>query len=208
MKMNSIVKSITVTGGICLLFSVGFSALAASSEVMPNIVLILADDMGAGEPSYAGGLIPTPALDSMAREGMRFTDAHTSSAVCTPTRYGILTGRYNWRSRLKSAVLFNATDRALMDPERLNLSNFLQDAGYHTACIGKWHLGHLPEFLPTSNGFDSYLGIPYSNDMDGVKGKDKNLDRAWRQKDYSPWNVPLIRNEEIIDYNEPIPPTS
>ena len=99
----------------------------------PNIVLILADDMGPGEPSHAGGIIPTPTLDRMAKEGMRFTDAHTTSAVCTPTRYGILTGRYNWRSRLKRGVLFNATDKALMDPKRLNLPNFLQKAGYHTA---------------------------------------------------------------------------
>jgi arylsulfatase A-like enzyme len=71
----------------------------------PNIILILADDMGPGEPSHMGGLVPTPALDRMAKEGMRFTDAHTTSSVCTPTRYGILTGRYNWRSRLKRGVL-------------------------------------------------------------------------------------------------------
>jgi arylsulfatase A len=115
-----------------------FYAFGAST---PNIVLILADDMGPGEPSHSGGIIPTPTLDRMAKEGMRFTDAHTTSAVCTPTRYGILTGRYNWRSRLKRGVLFNATDKALMDPERLNLPNFLQKAGYHTGCVGKWHLG-------------------------------------------------------------------
>ncbi len=76
-----------------------------AGQAKPNIVLILADDMGVGELSHAGGLIPTPALDSLAVEGMRFIDAHTSSSVCTPTRYGILTGRYNWRSWLKSGVL-------------------------------------------------------------------------------------------------------
>ncbi|MDC3353444.1 sulfatase-like hydrolase/transferase, partial [Verrucomicrobiales bacterium] len=107
----------------------------------PNIVLILADDMGVGEVSHHGGLVPTPALDQMAAEGMRFTDAHTSSSVCTPTRYGILTGRYNWRSRLKNGVLTAVNSAALMDPERLSLPRFLQEAGYHTACVGKWHLG-------------------------------------------------------------------
>ena len=112
-----------------------------SEAAKPNIILILADDMGVGEVSHHGGLVPTPALDRMAEEGMRFTDAHTTSSVCTPTRYGILTGRYNWRSRLKSGVLSNVNSEALMDPERLNLGNFLQDSGYHTACIGKWHLG-------------------------------------------------------------------
>ena len=80
---------------------VGHAVGSIEKGVPPNIILILVDDMGPGEPSYAGGLIPTPAIDRLAKEGMRFSDFHTSSAVCTPTRYGILTGRYNWRSRLK-----------------------------------------------------------------------------------------------------------
>ncbi|TWT84220.1 Arylsulfatase [Planctomycetes bacterium CA13] len=144
--------------------AVGCAWLAATSPHLcfadsklpdrPNIVLILADDMGPGEPSHAGGIIPTPTLDRMAAEGMRFTDAHTSSSVCTPTRYGILTGRYNWRSRLKKGVLLNPTDRALMDPGRLSLAAFLQNAGYHTACIGKWHLGADFERLPANVNAD------------------------------------------------------
>ncbi len=127
-----------MTGAVML-----FTALAekARSAEKPNIILILADDMGPGEPSYAGGLVATPALDSMVKEGMNFTDAHTSSSVCTPTRYGILTGRYNWRSRLKKSVLISVDAPALMDPNRLNLPQFMRDSGYNTACIGKWHLG-------------------------------------------------------------------
>lgn len=147
-----------------LLFLLGSTAAPASDAgKLPNIVLILADDMGVGEVSHNGGLIPTPALDRMADEGMRFTDAHTSSSVCTPTRYGILTGRYNWRSRLKSRVLFKATDRALMDPERLNMPAFLQQSGYHTALIGKWHLG--VDWLKSS----PEIG----------KGKEHNQDTSW-----------------------------
>ncbi|QDT13033.1 sulfatase family protein [Planctomycetes bacterium K23_9] len=122
----------------CTLLGVTFTACGSEK---PNIILILADDMGPGEPSHEGGLVPTPALDQMANQGMRFSDAHTSSAVCTPTRYGILTGRYNWRSRLKRGVLVAADSPALMDPNRLSLPAFLQQSGYHTACIGKWHLG-------------------------------------------------------------------
>ena len=115
-------------------------ATVAGAE-KPNIVLILADDMGPGEPSFAGGLVKTPALDRMAAEGMQFTDAHTTSSVCTPTRYGILTGRYNWRSRLKKGVLVAVDAPALMDPDRLSLPKFLQQTGYYTGCVGKWHLG-------------------------------------------------------------------
>lgn len=126
--------------------------LCLSNAEQPNIILILADDMGVGEVSHNGGIIPTPALDQMAAEGMRFTDAHTTSSVCTPTRYGILTGRYNWRSRLKSGVLVNVHSDALMDPQRMNLGNFLQKSGYHTACVGKWHLGADWELLPSEDG--------------------------------------------------------
>lgn len=108
----------------------------------PNIVFILADDLGYGDIKCfnPSGKIPTPNLDRMAANGIMFTDAHTSSAVCTPTRYGILTGRYNWRTPLKSSVL-SGYSKSLIKPNRTTVASMLQRQGYTTAYIGKWHLG-------------------------------------------------------------------
>ncbi len=108
----------------------------------PNIIYILADDLGYGDIQVfnPGGKIPTPNLNQLAREGMIFTDAHTSSAVCSPTRYGILTGRYNWRSELKQGVLWSKSP-ALIADERETVASLLSKTGYSTAFIGKWHLG-------------------------------------------------------------------
>lgn len=108
----------------------------------PNIIYILADDMGVGDVQsfFPEGKIKTPHLDQLAAEGMRFTDAHTSSAVCTPTRYSILTGRYNWRSSLKNGVLWSDS-APLIEKDRSTVPSMLRQHGYHTAFIGKWHLG-------------------------------------------------------------------
>lgn len=114
----------------------------AEDSKKPNIIYILADDLGYGDISVFNpeGQIKTQNLDQMAREGMIFTDAHTSSSVCTPTRYGILTGRYNWRSILKQGVLWGRS-KALIDSRRTTVGKMLQSKGYHTAFLGKWHLG-------------------------------------------------------------------
>ncbi|TBL71582.1 sulfatase family protein [Paenibacillus thalictri] len=148
----------------------------------PNIVYILADDMGYGDISYLNeaSKINTIHLDRMAREGMAFTDAHSSSAVCTPSRYSILTGRYNWRSALKQFVLFGY-DAPLIEKERMTVASMLKEAGYRTACIGKWHLGldwsrsgdnkEDVDFTrpvsggPVEHGFDYFFGISASLDM-------------------------------------------
>ena len=108
----------------------------------PNIIFIMADDMGFGDVGCYNphSRIPTPNMDRLASQGVRFTDAHSPSAVCTPTRYGVLTGRYCWRSRLKSGVLYGY-EPPLIERERLTVAAMLKRAGYHSACIGKWHLG-------------------------------------------------------------------
>ena len=141
----------------------------------PNIIFIMADDMGYGDLScYGASKISTPNIDALAADGIRFTDAHTPSAVCTPTRYGVLTGRYCWRTRLKSGVL-NGYSPLLIDSERMTVASLLKRHGYATACIGKWHLGlgdnkrtdYDKPLTPGPNalGFDYFLGIPASLDM-------------------------------------------
>ena len=113
----------------------------------PNMIFILADDMGYGDVSHAGGLAKTPHVDRLRAEGMRFTDAHTTSSVCTPTRYSILTGRYNWRTRLKKGVL-NGLGEPLIPDERTTVASFLRKHGYQTGIVGKWHLGLAWQKLP------------------------------------------------------------
>ncbi len=115
---------------------------SAAKTNNPNIVFILADDLGYGDVRAFNpdSKIPTPGFDRIAGQGMKFTDAHSGSAVCTPTRYGFVTGRYAWRTRLKSGVL-NGYSSHLIDPDRLTVAGLLKQNGYHTACIGKWHLG-------------------------------------------------------------------
>lgn len=117
-------------------------AASPANAAKPNVVYILADDMGYGDVSAcnAGSKIATPNIDRLGREGMRFTDAHTNSSVCTPTRYGILTGRYCWRTEKKSGVLQGHSGH-LIDSARETVASFLRKRGYATACIGKWHLG-------------------------------------------------------------------
>lgn len=120
----------------------------------PNFVFILADDMGWGDPSFMGGKISTPHIDSLAKEGVHFTDAHTTSAVCTPTRYSILTGRYNWRTRLKSGVLWGDS-KPLIEENELTVAGLLKDRGYQTSVIGKWHLGLGWEMLESPRKADT-----------------------------------------------------
>jgi arylsulfatase A len=125
---------------VALLLITSGTAQCAAEGARPNVIVFLADDLGYADVGCYGGQIATPHIDALAAAGMRFTDAHATSSVCTPTRYGLLTGRYNWRSRLKQGVLGGLSPR-LIEPDRMTIASMLQQLGYHTACIGKWHLG-------------------------------------------------------------------
>jgi arylsulfatase A len=141
MTSTTLFNHIKINGWLVLLLA-SFLALPVDAGDPPNLVFILADDMGYGDVQAYNpqSKIPTPNLNRLANEGMRFTDAHTPSAVCTPTRYGLLTGRYCWRSRLKRGVLNGYSDH-LIQEDRLTLPRFLKGHGYHTGVVGKWHLG-------------------------------------------------------------------
>ena len=148
-RLTSLCLSSLAALFLSLVFLSGTPLSGASAK--PNIVYILTDDLGYGDVHCLNpkmGKIATPRMDQLAREGMTFTDAHASSSVCTPTRYSILTGRYNWRTRLQSEVLMGF-DPPLIDPDRLTVAGLLKQQGYHTACIGKWHLGL---GMPTRDG--------------------------------------------------------
>ncbi len=168
------------TALLIILASVSLAALARAASGPPNIVFILADDMGYGDVHAINpkSTIPTPNLDRLASEGMTFTDAHTPSAVCTPTRYGLVTGRYCWRSRLKRGVL-NGYSTPLIDRDRPTVATLLHNNGYYTGVVGKWHLGlgfakdangefdfHQPVAdSPNTRGFDFSYIIPASLDF-------------------------------------------
>jgi len=166
---------------------------------LPNVIIIFCDDLGYGDlGSYGHPTIQTPNLDKLALEGQRWTNFYAAASVCTPSRAGLLTGRLPARSGMasnKRRVLFPDSDGGL-PAEEITIAEILKEKDYATACIGKWHLGHLPEYLPVNHGFDYYYGIPYSNDMDGIF--EFNYERFIDPKiEY--WNVPLIRNTEIIE---------
>lgn len=136
----------------------------ASAERPPNIVLIYCDDLGYGDLScYGQKAYKTPQIDALAAAGMRFTDFHTVAAVCSASRAALMTGCYPQRVGILGALGPNAK-HGIADEEVL-LPEMLKRHGYATAIYGKWHLGHLPQFLPTKHGFDDYFGLPYSNDM-------------------------------------------
>ncbi len=177
---------------LSFVISLGFSTqLVASEDRPPNFVVIFVDDMGYGDLACFGSTVHrTPNLDRMAQEGVRMTDYYSSCSVCTPSRSSLMTGCYPRRVNMHvdehdRCVLFPQAKKGL-NPDEVTIAEVLKQKGYATTCIGKWHLGDHPTFLPTRQGFDSYFGIPYSNDM-GARDRDKGRPP-----------LPLLRNETVI----------
>ncbi|WP_339717845.1 sulfatase [Cyclobacterium amurskyense] len=161
-----------------------------TTESQPNIIIFFTDDQGYADlGTYGAEGFETPNLDRLAAEGIRFTNFYVPATVCTPSRAGLLTGRYPKRSNLHEAVLFPYSEGGL-SPDEYTMAEMLKEGGYTTSCIGKWHLGHKEEFMPNNQGFEEFYGVPYSNDMDNYYYKDI---------DFQSPPLPFYRNTELIE---------
>lgn len=210
-------------GWIFLFFLVWSFATSAIAEAetteqksRPNIIILLADDLGFGDlSSYGHPTIETPGLDRLAAEGQRWTNFYANTPICSPTRGALMTGMLPVRSGLfgaKFPVLYPGAKGGFPD-ENLTIAEALSGAGYDTVMLGKWHLGDKPRYYPTRHGFDRWLGVPYSNDMDWVRYNDLNAESVTEEqvekireeffesrvdpdRQSSLWNVPLIESEK------------
>ena len=203
MLSNKLKQQVFSSAGLSVLlfFVLNAPVSFASGVDRPNVIVIFCDDLGYGDLGCFGHpTIRTPQLDKMASEGQKWTQFYAAAPVCTPSRAGLQTGRYPVRSGMCGfgyRVLFPDSKGGLPQSE-ITIARMLKNAGYATHAVGKWHLGHLAEFLPTSHGYDSYFGIPYSNDMDTAKDAP-----SWKDQFANPksayWNVPLMRGTDVIE---------
>ncbi|HJS08329.1 MAG TPA: sulfatase-like hydrolase/transferase, partial [Pirellulales bacterium] len=185
MRLNRLLSCFTILAAA--LTAKCIAAAPDDANRPPNVVLIFCDDLGYADVGPYGGKAPTPNLDRMAKEGLRFTDFYVAQAVCSASRAALLTGCYPNRIGIQGALGPNS--KVGIHRDETTLGELLKSRGYATAIYGKWHLGHLPEFLPTRHGFDEYFGLPYSNDM-------------WPHhptggKNYPP--LPLIDGEKVVE---------
>ncbi|QDT52332.1 Arylsulfatase [Caulifigura coniformis] len=181
----------------CLVvFAVTFSSAAVAQERLPNLIIINCDDLGYGDVGcYGSTKQKTPNIDRLAAEGMKLTSFYSTSGVCTPSRTSLMTGCYPRRVSMHTNgvgywVLFPGNARGL-HPDETTIAEVAKSKGYATMCIGKWHLGDQPAFLPTKQGFDHYFGIPFSNDMGQL--------RADGKMDNTRLPTPLMRDETVIE---------
>ncbi|WP_117881032.1 sulfatase family protein [Aureibaculum luteum] len=161
-----------------------------NSKNRPNIIIFFTDDQGYADVGcYGAEGFETPHIDRLASEGVRFTNFYVPATVCTPSRAGLLTGRYPKRYNLHEAVLFPFSEGGLSLNE-YTMAEMLKDNGYTTSIIGKWHLGHKEEFMPNNQGFDQFYGVPYSNDMDNY---------YYKHIDFQSPPLPFYRNKTLIE---------
>ena len=217
--MSSLLKKLLL---VALLNGAALMCLAQDESQQPNIIFILADDFGYGSLNSYGapdGLLRTPHIDRLADEGMRFTNANTPASICSPTRYGFLTGRYPWRSRLKFGVT-NPIGELLPDTERVTIADWLKNKGYNTAAIGKWHLGYGKEPLdytksmspgPLDLGFDYHFGVPQNHDdklgvfiendhIYGIRSEKVNAySRSYYGSQYIGYDAPQRVNKDVMN---------
>ncbi|MCF7567044.1 arylsulfatase [Sabulilitoribacter arenilitoris] len=161
----------------------------------PNIIFIMADDLGYGDLScYGATKIKTPNIDKLAKKGIKLTDAHSPSAVCTPTRYGVLTGRYSWRGRLKKEVLWSGYDRSLIEKDRKTIGNLMKESGYATAHIGKWHLG-----------WEDEEPVDYSKGYLGRGPKDLGFDYSFvTASAHNLFPIVFVENHQLVSNLKPM----
>ncbi len=191
----------SVVSCIAIAAAVGCIANVSAAADKPNFIIVFCDDQGYQDLGCFGSPnIKTPNVDRLAAEGIRFTDFYSGYCVCSASRAALLTGCYQPRISMRG-VLGPHTKTGL-HPDEVTIADMLKGKGYATACIGKWHVGDTPETLPAAQGFDSYFGLPYSNDMARIKGWGNNapdLDKIWAQKRWDIYNNELYRNTKIIE---------
>jgi len=198
-------KAIKSSFGIFLLLFTN-SIIGHAQSRPPNFIVIFADDLGYGDLScYGNPTILTPNLDRMAAEGMRFTQFYVGAGICTPSRSALLTGRLAIRTGIHAGArgtpsVFGIHSASGLPLKEITIAEMLKTRGYATGIIGKWHLGHLPQFLPRKQGFDYWFGIPYSNDMGKItttRFDPENPTATAPRADAPP--LPLYRNDSVIE---------
>jgi arylsulfatase A len=182
--------------GLALTSMVFGSAVFAENR-KPNFIVIFCDDLGYSDIScYGAKRKKTPHIDRMAAEGTRFTDFYVTAPVCTPSRSSLMTGCYPLRVDMSRSAagpfVLLPGDKKGLNPSEKTIAEILKDAGYRTACIGKWHLGDQPEFMPNNQGFDYYYGTPFSNDMKRKPPRKNGTANTGK-------HLPLFRNEQVIE---------